>query len=151
MLRAIGNPIGSRPLRDVVRGSSRVVILADDMTRLTPVDKILPAVLDEMNAAGVKDEQVTVVIALGTHRFMTDAEIVERFGDEVVKRVAIRNHDFKNPEALVDLGTTPNGTRVWINRDVCEADFTARHRQHRPAPHSRFLRWREDRAARRVG
>ena len=124
VVRALGNPIGSKPLRDVVRGSSRGVILADDMTRLTPVDKILPAVLDEMNAAGVRDEQVTVVIALGTHRFMTDAEIVERFGDEVVKRVAIRNHDFKNPEALVDLGTTPNGTRVWINRDVYEADFT---------------------------
>jgi lactate racemase len=124
IVRAISNPIGSRPLRDLVRGSSRVVILADDNTRLTPVDEILPAVLDEMNAAGVKDEQVTVVIALGTHRFMTDAEIVEKFGGEVVKRVAIRNHDYKNREALVDLGTTPNGTRVSINRDVYEADFT---------------------------
>jgi lactate racemase len=124
IVRAIGNPIGSRPLRDVVRGSSRVVILTDDNTRLTPVDEILPPVLDEMNAAGVKDDQVTVVIALGTHRFMTDAEIVEKFGDEVVKRVAIKNHDYKNPQGLVDLGTTPNGTRVWVNRDVYEADFT---------------------------
>ncbi len=123
IVRAISNPVGSRPLRDLARGSSRVVILADDNTRLTPVDEILPAVLDEMNAAGVKDEQVTVVIALGTHRFMTDAEIGEKFGDEVVKRVAIRNHDYKNREALVDLGTTPNGTRVSINRDVYEADF----------------------------
>jgi lactate racemase len=124
IVRAIGHPIGSRPLRDVVRGSSRAVILADDNTRLTPVDEILPVVLDEMNAAGVRDGQVTVVIASGTHRAMTDAEIVERFGDEVVKRVAIKNHDYRNPEALVDLGTTPNGTRVRINRDVCEADFT---------------------------
>jgi lactate racemase len=122
IVRALGNPIGSGPLRDLVRGSARVVILADDNTRLTPVDEILPAVLDEMNAAGVRDDQVTVVIALGTHRFMTDAEIAEKFGDEVVKRVAIRNHDYKN-EALVDLGTTPNGTRVRINRDVYEADF----------------------------
>ncbi len=124
IVRALGNPIGSRPLRDLVRGASRVVILADDNTRLTPVDEILPAVLDEMNAAGVEDAQVTVVIALGTHRAMTDAEIVAKFGDEVVRRVAIRNHDFKNLDALVDLGTTRNGTRVWINRDVCEADFT---------------------------
>jgi lactate racemase len=124
IVRAIANPIGSRPLRELVRGASRVVILADDNTRLTPADEILPAVLDEMNAAGVKDEQVRVVIALGTHRVMTDAEIVEKFGDELVKRVTIRNHDYKNREALVDLGTTPNGTRVWINRDVYEADFT---------------------------
>ena len=81
-----------------------MVILADDNTRLTPANEILPVVLDEMNAAGVKDEQVTVVIALGTHRFMTAAEIVKKFGDEVVKRVAIRNHNYKNPETLVDLG-----------------------------------------------
>jgi nickel-dependent lactate racemase len=124
IVRAIGNPIGSRPLRDLVRGASRVVILADDNTRLTPADEILPAVLDEMNGAGVKDAQVTVVIALGTHRFMTDPEIAEKFGDEVVKRVAIKNHDYKNPKALVDLGTTSNGTRVSINRHVYEADFT---------------------------
>jgi nickel-dependent lactate racemase len=87
------------------------------------VDKIIPVVLDEMNAARVKDEQVTVMIALGTHRFMTEAEILEKFGEEVVKRVAIKNHDYKNPEALVDLGKTPNGTSVWINREVYEADF----------------------------
>lgn len=123
IVRAINSPIGSKPLRDVVRGSSRVVILSDDNTRLTPVDRILPVVLDEMNAAGIDDEQVTVVIALGTHRFMTDAEIVEKFGDEVAKRVAIRNHDYKTPEALVDLGTTPNGTRIRVNREVNEADF----------------------------
>jgi nickel-dependent lactate racemase len=124
IVRAIRSPIGSKPLRDLARGSSKVVILADDNTRLTPVDEILPVVLDELNAAGIGDEQVTIVIALGTHRFMTDAEIVEKFGDEVVKRVGIRNHDYKNPDVLVDLGTTPNGTRIRVNRDVCEADFT---------------------------
>jgi lactate racemase len=124
IVRAIANPIGSKPLRDLVKGSSRVVILADDNTRLTPVDRILPVVLDQMNAAGIEDGQVTVVIALGTHRFMTGAEIVRKFGDEVVNRVAIVNHDYKNPEALRDLGTTPNGTRISVNREVCDADFT---------------------------
>jgi len=124
IVRAIDNPIGSKPLRDLVRGSSRVVILADDNTRLTPVEAILPVVLDEMNAAGIEDEQVTVVVALGTHRFMTGAEIAKKFGNEVAKRVAIRNHNCRNPEALVDLGTTPNNTRIRVNREVYEADFT---------------------------
>ena len=59
-----------------------------------------------MNAAGVKDEQITVIIALGTHRFMTEPEILEKFGAEVVKRVTIKNHDYKNPAALIDLGKT---------------------------------------------
>jgi nickel-dependent lactate racemase len=124
IVRAIRSPIGSKPLRDLASGSSRVVILADDNTRLTPVDRILPVVLDEMNAAGIADEQVTVVVALGTHRFMTDAEIVQKFGDEVATRVTIKNHDYKNPETLVDLGTTPNGTRIRVNCEVYEADFT---------------------------
>jgi nickel-dependent lactate racemase len=123
VVRAINNPIASKPLRELVKGAKTVVILADDNTRLTPTDKIIPVILDEMNAAGVKDEQVTVIIALGTHRFMTEREILEKFGEEVVRRVKIKNHDYKSPEALVDLGKTPNGTSVSINREVCEADF----------------------------
>lgn len=122
--RALAYPIGSKPLRDLARSASTVVILADDNTRLTPADAILPVILDELNAAGIADGQVTVVIALGTHRFMTDAEIVRKFGDDVVRRVAIENHDYRNPGALVDLGTTPNGTRVRVNRRVYEADFS---------------------------
>jgi lactate racemase len=123
IIRAIDHPIGSSPLREVVRGSSRVVILADDNTRQTPANEIVPVVLDEMNAAGVEDGRITVVIALGTHRSMTDAEILEKFGAEVVRRVTIRNHDYKDSGALVDLGNTANGTRVRINREVYDADF----------------------------
>ena len=71
VIRALANPIGSKPLRELVRGAGKVVIVADDNTRLTPTDKIIPVLLDEMNAAGVRDSQITVIIALGTHRFMT--------------------------------------------------------------------------------
>jgi lactate racemase len=122
--RALANPIGSKRLEDLARGASTVVLLADDNTRLTPTDAILPVLLDELNAAGISDGQITVVIALGTHRFMTDAEIATKFGDDVVKRVAIENHDFRSSAALVDLGTTPNGTRIRVNRRVYEADFS---------------------------
>ena len=124
VIRAINHPIASKPLRHLVKGATKVVILADDNTRLTPTDKIIPVILDEMNAAGVKDKQITVIIALGTHRFMTEQEILEKFGAEVVKRVKIKNHDYKSPSALIDLGRTPNGTSVSINREVYEADFT---------------------------
>lgn len=123
VIRALERPIGSRPLREIVKGAGRVVIVADDNTRLTPTDRILPVLLDEMNAAGVKDSQITVVIALGTHRFMTPGEILEKFGAEVVRRVAVKNHDYKNAAGLVDLGTTPNGTHVTVNREAYEADF----------------------------
>jgi nickel-dependent lactate racemase len=121
--RCLEAPIGTRPLSQLVKGKQKIVIIADDNTRLTPCDKIVPVLLDEMNAAGVKDEQVTLIIALGTHRFMTEAEILAKYGKAVVERIRIKNHDFRNPEALVDLGVTDNGTKILINREVYEADF----------------------------
>lgn len=123
IVRCLENPIGTKPLRELVQGVKNVVIVADDNTRLTPTDKIIPVLLNEMNAAGIKDEQITIIIALGTHRFMTAEEIELKFGAEVAKRVKIKNHDFKNPDALVDLGITANGTKILVNKETYEADF----------------------------
>ncbi|MBP2641167.1 MAG: larA 1 [Firmicutes bacterium] len=123
VVRALNQPIGTKTLRELAAGAQKVVIVADDNTRLTPTEKIIPVLLDEMNAAGIADEQITIIIALGTHRFMTEEEIAVKFGEDVVKRVQIKNHDFKNPEALIDLGNTPNGTSIWVNREAYEADF----------------------------
>jgi len=122
-LRAMNNPIGSKPLRELIKGAKKVVIVADDNTRMTPTEKLIPVLLDEMNAAGVADSQMTLIIALGTHRFMTDEEIVVKFGKDVVKRITIKNHDYLNPAELVDLGTTTNGTHVTVNKETYEADF----------------------------
>jgi nickel-dependent lactate racemase len=121
--RSLSNPIATRPLRELVAGKEKVVIVADDNTRLTPTHLILPILLNEMNAAGVPDQNISVVIALGTHRFMTEEEILKKFGEEVVRRVTIYNHPFKDPKELVDLGTTENGTRIQVNKRVYEADF----------------------------
>jgi nickel-dependent lactate racemase len=123
ILRAVASPIGTKPVRELAKGADKVVLIADDNTRLTPTDKIIPVLLDELNAAGVRDRQISIIIALGTHRFMTEAEILAKFGDEVVRRVTIKNHDYKDPAAMVDLGTTSNGTSILVNREAYEADF----------------------------
>jgi nickel-dependent lactate racemase len=107
----------------LAKGAKSVVLVADDNTRLTPADQIVPVLLDELNAAGIRDEQITVVIALGTHRFMTEREILAKFGAEVVRRVTVKNHDYRDSVAMVDLGTTRNGTHIHVNREVYEADF----------------------------
>jgi nickel-dependent lactate racemase len=121
--RALAAPIGALPLREQVRGKKSVVLIADDNTRLTPTDQVIPILLDECNASGVTDSAVAVIIALGTHRFMTDDEIRVKFGAETLRRVPIVNHPYKDTAALVDLGTTKNGGRILINRQVVEADF----------------------------
>ncbi|MBE0556392.1 MAG: nickel-dependent lactate racemase, partial [Proteobacteria bacterium] len=123
IIRSLARPIGSAPFGDLVRGKKKVVLVADDITRATPTATIVPVLLDECNAAGVPDGDICVVIALGTHRFMTDAEILGKFGAEAVQRVPIKNHPFRDPEAHVDLGTTKNGGRILINREVFAADF----------------------------
>ncbi len=121
--RALAQPINAPRLREAASGAKRVVIAADDLTRLTPVEIIIPALLDELNAGRVRDEQISVLIALGTHRPMTPEEIQAHFGEEVVRRVRVRNNPWRDPEEMVDLGATENGTPVTISREALQADF----------------------------
>ncbi len=119
--RALENPVNSKRLKDIVKENSTVVIMVDDRTRKTPQKLILPFVLDELNEAGVKNSQIKLIIATGTHRDMTPDEILERFGQEIIDRVAIENHDCYNN--LVDRGTTRRGTRILVNKNVLDADI----------------------------
>ncbi|MEM4519535.1 MAG: nickel-dependent lactate racemase [Sulfolobales archaeon] len=120
---AVKTPIGCKPLSELLRPGMKVVIVADDITRATPRDKILPVLLNELNKAGIPDNDITVVIALGTHRYMTDEEILKCFGREVVRRIKIVNHEWLDNDKLIYVGTTRNGTPVYANKLVYEADF----------------------------
>jgi nickel-dependent lactate racemase len=121
--RALSSPIGMESLAAAARGARRVVIIADDLTRQTPVDVIIPLLLDELQAGGIRAGQVGVLIALGTHRPMSQAEIQARFGTEVTRRVPVVNHPWQDPAQLADLGVTPNGTPIQVSRLAVEADF----------------------------
>ena len=116
--RALEAPVGSKRLREIVKKDSSVVIMVDDRTRQTPQKLLLPFVLEELNDAGVKDDQIKLIIGLGTHRDMTEQEILERFGQDIVSRVEIENHDCHNN--LVDKGLTRKGTRILVNKNVLD-------------------------------
>jgi nickel-dependent lactate racemase len=96
------------------------VIVTSDLTRPCPSDRLLPPVLEELAAAGVPDDDVTIVMALGLHRPMTVAEMERAVGREVYRRLRVINHD---PTQTVYLGITPAGTPVEIFRPVVEADL----------------------------
>jgi lactate racemase len=121
--RALSAPIDAPRLRERASSARNTLIIADDLTRLTPVDRIIPHVLDELNAAGMRDEQITVMIALGTHRPMTDDEIQQRFGNDVLSRVRVINSPWQDPEQMQDLGLTEQGTPVSIARMAIESDI----------------------------
>ena len=117
---ALERPIASPRLRDIARPGQRVAIITSDLTRPCPSDRLLPHLLDELEAAGVRDADMTVVVALGLHRPMTEAEMAEAVGPNVYKRLRVVNHD---PLDVVSLGVTSRGTPVEITREVVDADL----------------------------
>lgn len=120
--RALANPIGSGSLRELAQRGKKVAIAVDDITRSTPCRTILPVVIDELVTAGINVRDIKIIIALGTHRKMSEEEMLERYGKEVVCRIEIVNHDAGDPDELVDLGQTPSGTPIIVNRSFYEAD-----------------------------
>lgn len=120
--RAIRQPIGTKRLSEIVPKNARIVLMADDRTRVTPQKLILPVILEELHAAGIKNDQIKLVIAYGTHRPMTDEEIEERFGRELISQIGVRHHNCHQNLTVVD-GKTRRGTRIVVNKDVMDANF----------------------------
>jgi nickel-dependent lactate racemase len=123
LLDALANPIGTPGLAQLVRPGQRVTLIVDDNTRPTPVDRILPVLLDELNRMGIPCSNIQAVIASGTHRAMTESEKLEKYGQSLLNRIHFLDHHYKDSTSLVDYGTTRRGTRILVNKDVIQADF----------------------------
>ncbi|NLL43507.1 MAG: nickel-dependent lactate racemase [Firmicutes bacterium] len=117
---ALRRPVGAPPLAELVAKDDQVVIVTSDHTRPCPNAVLLPPLVEELSRAGVPDSQITIVIALGLHRKMSEAELEKSVGEEIYRRVRVINHDCND---VVSLGTTSRGTPVEFFRPVVEADF----------------------------
>jgi len=103
------------------RPGERVVIVTSDITRYTGSEVYLPLLVERLNAAGVRDDDIDVVIALGIHRRQTDQEHRKIMG-ELYGRIRVADHDCDDPGKLVYLGKTSAGVDVELNRKIVEAD-----------------------------
>lgn len=121
--RALQNPIGSEPLHHLARGRRDAVILACDLTRDVPDSIIIPMILDELNKAGVADRRITIVVACGAHRPITEQEALKRFGSEVLCRVRLVNHVATDKKSMKSIGKSSFGKEIWINRIVADSDL----------------------------
>lgn len=117
--RALLEPIGSPRLKDIVRPGEKIAIITSDITRPMPTSKVMPALLDELYAGGVRKEDVTLVFALGSHRKHTEAEQKKLAGERAWNEIKCVDSD---PDDCVHYGTTSRGTPVDITRVVAEAD-----------------------------
>jgi lactate racemase len=119
--RALREPVSGPPLRERVRPGQTVAISACDVTRAQPRHLMIPAVLDELD--GIVDlDDVVILVATGTHRANTDAELRAMFGDAVVDSVRIVNHDSRAPGTHRFVGTFGDGVPVWLNELWVDAD-----------------------------
>lgn len=117
------SPTSGSPLREIVRPGETVAIAVSDATRLWfPTREFLPAIIAEVRECGVRDEDIQILVAVGTHRKATEQEKVAIVGEEIASVFTVTNHDCDDEEGLVSLGTTSRGTPVSINRTAMEAD-----------------------------
>ena len=121
--KAFSQPIGSELLSEKLKGCGDVLIVVDDYTRTTPVQKILPRLLKELEMGGIKPSGIKILIALGTHRPMTEQEVIKKLGEEIPKQYPILNHQWWDSSQLAFLGETEKGTPIFVNRLVKEVDF----------------------------
>jgi lactate racemase len=118
---ALNRPIGTPRLKELVKPGQTVALVVTDITRQLSEEIILPLLVRELEAGGIKKQDITAVVATGTHRPNTPEELKEKFGD-VVKEIPFVNHDPYHLDHLMKLGTLASGIPLVFNRIVAEAD-----------------------------
>lgn len=116
---ALAHPIGTPRLCEIVKPGEKIAIITSDVTRPMPTYEVMPLLLDELGKAGIPDEDITLVFALGCHRKQTEAEMRKLAGDAVYERIRCVDGDLDD---VVHLGQTKEGTPVDVVRVVAEAD-----------------------------
>jgi nickel-dependent lactate racemase len=120
--RALNEPIGTQRLSETAKKGDKAAIVVNDQTRATPSHLMIPPILDELNKAGVKDEDITIIFGCGTHRPVTTEEMKTLVGEEALQRVKAISHDCKAKD-LTYLGRTKHGTKVYVNKIFAEANL----------------------------
>src|SRR6476659_4147186 len=121
VLEALRRPVAGPPLREVVRGRRTVAISICDGTRPQPRHVVVPAILEELDGL-VSLDDVVVLVATGTHRGNTEAELRSMLGDEVLESVRVLNHDARDDGTLTWMGRFGADVPVWLNSEWARAD-----------------------------
>ena len=120
--RALDAPIGSPPLEELASKAENAVVISSDHTRPVPSRIIMPQILERLRRGNPRID-ITILIATGFHRPTTEAELIEKFGAEIVKREKIAVHDSGDDSQLVHLGKLPSGGDLVVSRLAAETDL----------------------------
>jgi nickel-dependent lactate racemase len=117
---AVREPIGTRPLAEIVAAHERVAVVIPDGTRALPSDRLLPWLFAELSH--VPDENITIVVGTGSHRENSPAELERMLGAGVLARYRVVNHSAHDPSTLELAGVVQGEKRVLMNREYVRAD-----------------------------
>ncbi|RLG00385.1 MAG: hypothetical protein DRN49_03045 [Thaumarchaeota archaeon] len=121
ILYSLRNPIHAKPLRKIAEGKREVAIIFDDNTRPTKVGEIAKIVIEELKSAGIKDDNIRFIAALGAHGAMNKADFLKKLGSEIADEYAVYNH---NPfHGCEHLGETSQGTPIEVNGEYVSCDL----------------------------
>ncbi len=121
--QALEHPFGTPPLKEIAKPGDRVCIVFTDITRASPDHLLVPALLLELEQAGIRDDDITLVCGIGMHRPSTPEEKITKLGADIASRYRVIDNEPQNPSALVDLGVTSGGVPVVLHRAVVETDL----------------------------
>ncbi|HXG76337.1 MAG TPA: lactate racemase domain-containing protein [Gaiellaceae bacterium] len=122
--RALEEPVAGPRFSELLAGASRVAVIVDNQFRPTPQSKLLPPVLDALEAAG---KEAVVVCANGKVFPMSDSDIEQKLGRENLDRmerlgISFHQNDPRNPDLYEYVGVSSRGTPVWLHREVAACD-----------------------------
>lgn len=118
---ALLNPIGTLPIHEMVKETDKVAIVISDITRPTPNEKIVPAIINAL--PHVPKENFIIINGTGTHRDQTEEEFIQMLGEDIVKNIRIINNNCHDQSTQIKIGTSKFGCDVWLNSEYVEADF----------------------------
>lgn len=123
IVASLENPINSKPLRQIVIPGEKVIFVVSDITRSwIKTAEFLIYIVNYLNSFGIKDEDISAIVATGTHRAASEDEKRDIVGEKLYRRIKVYNHDSKNEDELRYMGVSSFGTPVYLNRKVIEAD-----------------------------
>lgn len=119
---ALAHPIASPRLKDLAKDKKNIVIISSDHTRPVPSKIIMPLILEEIRSTN-PGADITILIATGFHRQTTKDELVNKFGEKIVKEEKIVIHDSRNLDNMVNIGKLPSGGDILLNKVAANADL----------------------------
>ena len=121
LAESLRQPIGTPTLQELAGASAQAAIAVEDITRPSPLGQIAPLVIEELQAGGLKSENIRFIIGLGAHTPMRRQELVMKLGSTIVENFPIyQNQPHENRKYL---GETQRGTPIYTNAFFLEADL----------------------------